>query len=394
MIEMAEHKNIRAAVLGGPGMVGRTFATILAEHPMLSLELIVGKSSAGKDYQSVHEKKEARLAEAYPDVWQPRPCPKGLDGLMVEAYADTDRLVSEMKDRDIKVVFSALDNKRWAWEIEKSSAEAGLYVFSNCGQHRLDPDIPLIVAEVNPETSSLIFQQEHYRRSGGFIIKNANCSTIGLAPVLAAIRKGYERDTGKPLTADVNVSTIQSLSGRGDTAYPLKDIRGNPYSEIGGEEPKMTRESAKILGDQRTPVYAICTRGYHAIGHLELMTIRLPQAVTRNQVEAWFTGYENPVEGLGLPTSPNRLFQMTYSPTDIRQESAFEHGMGMTIRQIKIDSASNQGNFEPGQDETALYSRGDILKISTVSNNLVRGAAGASVQNFEYVLRCHHELFR
>ena len=128
-----------------------------------------------------------------------------------------------------------------ATEIERAFAQAGHIVVSNSRNHRMEPDIPLLVPEVNPDHLKLVPRQQRNRGWKGQIVTNPNCSTIvltmALAPLLAV---RYHRG--------LIATTMQAVSGAGYPGVASMDILGNVIPYIGGEEEKMQQETQKILG--------------------------------------------------------------------------------------------------------------------------------------------------
>src|SRR5437588_11893110 len=85
-----------------------------------------------------------------------------------------------------QLVFSAMDASV-ATCIEREFAQAGHIVVSNSRNHRMEPDIPLLVPEVNPGHLELIYAQQRNRGWKGMIVTNPNCSTIVLTLALAPL---------------------------------------------------------------------------------------------------------------------------------------------------------------------------------------------------------------
>ena len=211
---------INVGVLGATGAVGQRFVQLLAEHPWFNLTtLTASERSAGKRYRDVVK---WRLDVPFPD-------------------RAGDILVSPTKVgslKDVDIVFSALPAEI-AGEIETECARAGLGVCSNASSHRMEPDIPLVVTEVNPEHLGLIDLQRD-RGIDGFIVTNPNCSTIVMALALTPIRNFA--------FSDIRVATMQAISGAGFEGVPAMGIYDNVIPYIGQEEQKMETETLKIMG--------------------------------------------------------------------------------------------------------------------------------------------------
>ncbi|HZD44349.1 MAG TPA: aspartate-semialdehyde dehydrogenase, partial [Methanomicrobiales archaeon] len=173
---------IKVGVLGATGAVGQRFVQLLAAHPWFELEaLTASERSAGKRYRDVVN---WRLDAPFPDdVGDIVVSPTTVEGV-----------------RDLDLVFSALPAEI-ATKIEDDFSRAGIAVCSNARSHRMDPDVPLVIPEVNPDHLGLIDVQRDRGRDG-FIVTNPNCSTIMLCVALAPL---------KPLGfTSVQVATMQA----------------------------------------------------------------------------------------------------------------------------------------------------------------------------------------
>ena len=182
-------KPIEVGVLGGTGMVGQHFIRFLQGHPWFQLTWLgASDRSAGK-----------KLKDA--TAWR-------LEGDMPASAAEI--VVSDCKPGAAapQLVFSAMDASV-ATEIERDFASSGHIVVSNSRNHRMEPDVPLLVPEVNPGHLAVVASQRKARGWKGMIVTNPNCSTVVLTMALAPLVPfGIER---------VLVSTMQAVSGAG---YP------------------------------------------------------------------------------------------------------------------------------------------------------------------------------
>ncbi|HVN06643.1 MAG TPA: hypothetical protein VMT86_19625, partial [Bryobacteraceae bacterium] len=120
---------IQVGILGATGMVGQHFVKFLQNHPWFDLKWLgASDRSAGKPYREA-------------TAWR-------LGGAMPDAVANLQ--VDECKPGNApRLLFSAMDASV-ATEIERAFAEAGHVVVSNSKNHRMEPDVPLLVPEVNP----------------------------------------------------------------------------------------------------------------------------------------------------------------------------------------------------------------------------------------------------
>src|SRR5579862_1672898 len=211
---------IEVGILGATGMVGQHFVKFLEDHPWFDLKWLgASDRSAGKRYRDAA-------------AWH-------LGGGTPASVAHL--IVEESKPGNApRLLFSAMDASV-ATEIERAFAEAGHIVVSNSKNHRMEPDVPLLVPEINADHLKLIPLQQRQRGWKGQIATNPNCSTVVLAMALGPLRKFG--------ITSVVTTTIQAISGAGYPGVASMDINANVIPFIGGEEEKMQRETQKILGD-------------------------------------------------------------------------------------------------------------------------------------------------
>jgi aspartate-semialdehyde dehydrogenase len=236
---------MHVALLGATGAVGRTMLQVLAERrlPVDRLTLLASPRSAGRSLRWGGREWTCAVAEAGAF--------RGVDFALFSAGADRSR--------------------EWA----PRAADEGAVVVDNSSAWRMDPQVPLVVPEVNGDAA---------RQRPRGIIANPNCSTIQMVVALQAVRQaaGLTR---------VVATTYQSVSGAGETGRgALRDellgqrpeespfarqISGNVIPQIGdfdgegwtGEERKMIDETRKILGLPDLPVAATCVRVPVDVGH-------------------------------------------------------------------------------------------------------------------------------
>ena len=158
-------------VLGATGAVGQKFIKLLEGHPWFEVtEVAASERTSGKLYgDAVSWKQVTPIPEAVQPL-QVRPC---------------------TPDLKCRIVFSGLD-ANVAGQIEEDFARAGYIVLSNSKNHRLDEDVPLVIPEVNPEHLGLIPIQRQNRKSTGYMVTNANCTTMFLAMALGPIHKAFK----------------------------------------------------------------------------------------------------------------------------------------------------------------------------------------------------------
>ena len=329
---------INVGVLGATGAVGQRFVQLLADHPWFNLTtLTASERSAGKPYGSVVN---WRLDSPFPDS----------SAELIVAPTTVDAV------KDCDVVFSALPADIAA-KLETDIADAGVGVCSNASSHRMEADVPLMIAEVNPEHAALIDVQRKKGRDG-FIVTNPNCSTIMLATALAPLRKFS--------FTNINVATMQAISGAGFEGVPAFSIYDNVIPYIGSEEEKMSREANKILGTldggkitgAPFSVSASCNRVPVIDGHT--LNVWIDIKATPAEVIDAFKTWQPPFSG--LPTQPDHT--VLYLDQENRPQPRLDRNRGnaMTV---------SVGRVREG------------IRFVAMGHNTIRGAAGASVLNAE-----------
>ena len=339
-------KRIPVAVLGATGSVGQRFIQLLECHPWFQVaELVASDRSAGKSYG---EAADWRLTA---DI------PQSAADLVVKDY--DEELTSP-------VAFSALPGEV-AGEIEQRLAKAGHAVLSNSSTHRMEPDVPLVIAEVNPDHLDAIAVQKRKRGWSGYIVTNGNCSAIHLTLTLKPLQDAFGLDA-------VLVTTMQAVSGAGYPGVPSLDMIDNVVPYIGSEEEKLAEETQKFLGDftgdafqvAKFPVSASCNRVPVRDGHTEAASVRLGREVSPEEVVEVFDRFRAVPQELGLPSAPEQ-------PIVVRREQ--NRPQPALDRDAERGMASVVGRVRP----CPILG----IKYTLLGHNTVRGAAGASILNAE-----------
>jgi aspartate-semialdehyde dehydrogenase len=342
-----EKKLWRVGVLGATGTVGQRMLTLLDNHPWFTVTaLAASENSAGKRYADAAS-------------WQ-------LDQPM-PAWA-ADMVVGECKPGlDCDFVLSGLDSAV-AGEIEAAFAEAGYPVISNAKNHRMEPDVPLVIPEVNADHLDAIARQKANRGwRKGFIVTNPNCSTVGLVCALKPLQDAFG-------VTKVLVTTMQAISGAGYPGVPSLDILDNVVPFIKGEEEKMQLETLKLLGeydgerftDADVAVSAHCNRVHVRDGHLECVSVELGTQASAEDVLAAWRSYVPSVAELGLPSLPKPFIVIRDEENRPQPRRDRDAGRGMAVSVGRLRKCP-------------------ILqwKFVVLSHNTVRGAAGAAVADAE-----------
>ena len=340
-------KKWRAGVLGATGIVGQRLVNLLADHPWFALtEVAASERSSGKTYaEAVQWHLEAPIPDAARDL-----VVKGLE-----------------TDLDCDFVFSALDSSV-AGSAEEDFARAGYPVVSNTRNHRMDPDVPLLIPEVNAaHLDAIPLQQKNRGYDTGFIVTNPNCSTAGLVLVLKPLADAFGLEK-------IFVVTLQAISGAGYPGVASMDIQGNVVPFISGEEEKMEAEPQKLLGkwdgsrfvDAGLGLSAHCNRVPVVDGHLECVSIGLKKIASLDEVREALRNFEVDAELASLPSAvrhPVIVLDEENRPQPRRDVNA-GNGMAAVVGRVR---------------ECPLLD----VKLTLLSHNLVRGAAGAALLNAE-----------
>jgi aspartate-semialdehyde dehydrogenase len=343
---------IPVGILGATGTVGQRFIQLLHEHPWFEITwLAASDRSAGKIYA---EAAKWNLAT---------PIPAKIAAMKVSAAAPDSNTP--------KLVFAALDATA-AQQIEPAFAEAGHAVVSNSSAFRMAEDVPLIIPEVNGDHVPLIKTQKWYKKNGGFMVTNPNCSAIGLVLALAPLHRRFGIDK-------IFVATMQAISGAGYPGVPSLDILGNVIPYIAKEEDKMEAETRKLLGslkegslngsrviDADLTLSAHCNRVAVEDGHTESVSLKLRNPAQAEEIiEAW-NEFRCLPQKLKLPTAPEQPVIYETAPDRPQPRLDRDRGRGMS---------AVCGRLRPCN----IFD----WKFTVLSHNTIRGAAGAAVLNGE-----------
>ena len=343
----------KAAILGSSGMIGQRFAHMLDGHPYF--EVVVYCASDRSEGKKLGDLWKLSDVEFDPKL-----------GKEVIQATDKASLIKE----GVEVVFSGLPSDV-AGPIEDDCAEHGMGVFSNAASHRMEPDTPILLPEVNPEHLAALEVQKKRRKKNGFVCTNANCSVTGLALGLKPLVDTYG-------FRDVNVATYQALSGAGHPGVPSLDILGNVLPYIKNEEEKMNSEGKKILGsyvkgrfiDSPVTIQASCARVNVRDGHLEAVFIAGDDIPDRKAIEKTLTGFKAAPQRLRLPSAPEQPIIVMEQPNR---------------PQPKLDSYAGTPKRARGMAVTVgrIRAERNCLRFYLLSHNTIRGGAGGSVLNAE-----------
>jgi aspartate-semialdehyde dehydrogenase len=326
-------------------MVGQRFIQLLENHPWFEIAwLAASDRSSGKKYG---EAAKWRLEF---------PLPQRIANMTV-APADPAGAP--------KIIFAALDSDI-AKEMEPKFAAAGCAVVSNSSAFRMHANVPLVIPEVNADHLHLIEEQPWRKDSGGYMVTNPNCSAIGLVIALKPLEERFGIE-------QIFVTTMQAVSGAGYPGVPSMDILGNVVPYIKSEEEKMEAETLKLLskleGHAVTPLAARmsahCNRVAVEDGHTESVSIKLKRQATREEILAAWAEFK-PLAGQHLPMAPEQPVE--FAPQEDRPQPRLDRnrgrGMGVTVGRLRPCGLLD-------------------WKLTVLSHNTIRGAAGAAILNAE-----------
>ncbi len=343
-------RKLSVGILGATGTVGQRLIQLLEGHPWFETAVVAASdNSAGKKYGDA-----ARwLLET--------PIPEKIRNLTVQACSP---------GMACDFALSGLPSNV-ARETELELAKSGMPVISNAGSHRMEPDVPLLIPEVNPDHLEAVATQKRRIGGKGFIVTNPNCSTIGLVFPMAAIDRAFGLEA-------VHVVTMQALSGAGYPGVASMDIIDNVVPSIEGEERKLETEPLKILGkwvdqkfkDAAIRISALTHRVNVRDGHLEAVSVKLHASASARNVEEAMRNFTSPIDELGLPSAPRPVMILESHAQRPQPRLDRDRGKGMAVVVGPVAPCSVLD-----------------FKFRLLSHNTIRGAAGAAILNAELLHR-------
>jgi aspartate-semialdehyde dehydrogenase len=340
---------IPVAVLAATGAVGQRFVQLLADHPWFEIVAIAAsEQSVGKKY-----------AEACRWIFPGDP-PASVGQMIVSSMEPT---------LPAQLVFSALPAPV-AREVEPLFAQAGYVVCSNASAYRYEPDIPLIIPEVNADHLVLIEQQRVKRGWSGFIVTSPNCTTTGCVLPLKPLNKAFG-------LKQVFVATMQAVSGAGYPGVASLDILDNILPYIRGEEEKIERETRLLLGciedDQRIEADIVVSAQANRVpiveGHTLCMSLGFEKRPTVEEALAELSNFRGSEQTHKLPSAPEYPILVSHAldrPQPRRDRDA-QGGMAVTVGRVRSCTLLD-------------------LRMVAVVHNTLRGAASGSILNAELLV--------
>ncbi len=343
---------IPVSVLAATGSVGQRFIQLLDGHPYFEVVSLTGSDrSIG---QKFGEACHWLLAEPMP-AWA----------------RDLTVVPTTPEAASAAFAFSALPASI-AKEVEPQFAQAGVKVFSNASAYRTEPDVPILLPEVNPSHTRMVEVQHRKRGWSGFIITNSNCTSTGMTVALKALQDAFGLSV-------VFAVSMQALSGAGYPGVPSMDIIDNVIPYIGSsEEEKVEWEPRKMLGDasgdeiEAAPfaISAHTNRVPVSDGHTVCLSIELGRRADAKHVIQALRDYRAPAESAGLPSAPDPVIVLRDEPDrpQPRLDRMAGRGMATVVGRVRPDPVFD-------------------VKMVVLSHNTIRGAAGGSVYNAELVVK-------
>jgi aspartate-semialdehyde dehydrogenase len=341
---------IPVAILGATGAVGQRFIQLLENHPWFRMAALSGSErSEGRRYGEV--------------------CRWVLDGDMPATVHDMVLRPSTAEALGCPLAFSALPSSVPA-SVEEDLARAGVAVCSNTATHRMDSDVPLLIAEINPDHLGLIEVQRRRRPWPGLLLTGPNCTSIPVTVVARALDRAFG-------VRHLHVVSLQAISGAGYPGVASLDILDNVVPFVPDEEPKLESEPRKMLGrlagesvdPAAVVISAQCNRVHVRDGHLVCLSIALERRATVEQVSAALQRYQGELGGDALPSAPQPLIVVRPEPDRPQPRRDRDAGAGMAITVGRVRPC-------PVND----------VRLVALSHNTVRGAAGGMILNAELLV--------
>ncbi|MDR0444194.1 MAG: aspartate-semialdehyde dehydrogenase [Treponema sp.] len=355
---------IPVGVLGATGMVGQQYITLLDNHPWFDVKYVAASPrSAGKKY-----------SEAVAGRWQlAKDYAANVGKITVEDANDVKCAIAAHKRKKCAFVFSALEmGKDETSALEEAYAAAGIPVISNASAHRWTPDVPVLIAEINPHHTDIIpFQRKAHGWDKGFIAVKPNCSIQSyMTPLHALVQAGY-------LIKKIIVTTMQAVSGAGYPGVPSLDIIDNIIPYIGvGEEEKSEKEPLKIFGSIINGVIqnaimpkisATCNRVPVVDGHTACLSIAFGlKKPSVDEIKKVWQSFKGLPQEAKLPTAPQQpiIYREEENRPQPRKDRDADKAMAVVIGRLRPCNVLD-------------------VRFTALSHNTVRGAAGGGILNAE-----------
>ncbi|MBE9472901.1 MAG: aspartate-semialdehyde dehydrogenase, partial [Chloroflexi bacterium] len=241
---------------------------------------------------------------------------------------------------------------------------------SNASAFRYEPDVPLVIPEVNADHTALIKRQQAKRGWPGFIVTSPNCTTTGVVMPLKPLDNAFG-------LRQVFATSMQAISGAGYPGVASLDVLNNVLPYIGGEEEKIERETRLLLGhvvdgrrvEATIVVSAQANRVPVLDGHTVCLSLGFEKQPTVKEAIVALANFRGPDVVRELPSAPEHPILVRLEPDrpQPRRDRDAEGGMAVTVGRVR---------------ECPLLH----LRLVSVSHNTLRGAASGSILNAELLM--------
>jgi len=352
-------KKYKVGIIGATGMVGQRFVTLIENHPWFELSIVAASSrSAGKTYE-----------EAVSGRWMMESnIPEAAKNLTVRSAESEINQITE----EVDFVFSAVDMKKDEIKaLEEAYAKAECPVVSNNSAHRMTPDVPMVIPEVNPGHFEIIpWQRKRLGTKKGFITAKSNCSIQSYVPAFHPLMDKYKLDRAL-------VCTYQAISGAGKTFETWPEMIENVIPYIPKEEEKSEQEPHKVWGKikdgiivpSKTPAITTqCVRVSALDGHLAAVFMSFANKPEIDEIKQIWKEYKGQPQKLNLPSAPKQFlhyFEENDRP-QTKLDCMLENGMAISLGRLRPDTQYD-------------------YKFISLSHNTLRGAAGGAMLTAEHL---------
>ncbi len=345
------NEKLKVGIIGATGMVGQRLITLLDNHPYFDVVTLAASGrSAGRKYSEVVEGR-----------WKmDNPMPEYVRDMVIEDASEIEKVSSS-----VDFVFCAVNMKKDEIKaLEEAYAKAETPVISNNSAHRMTPDVPMVIPEVNDAHLEIIAaQRERLGTKRGFIAVKPNCSIQSYVPALTPLLK-Y-----KP--TKVVATTYQAISGAGKTFNEWPEMIDNVIPYIGGEEEKSEQEPLKVWGEIKgneivktnSPLITTqCIRVPVTDGHTAAVFVSFENKPSIEEIKKCWKEFAGKPQELELPHAPKQFITYFEEPDrpQAKLDRDIENGMGVTIGRLREDTMFD-------------------YKFVGLSHNTLRGAAGGAV---------------
>jgi aspartate-semialdehyde dehydrogenase len=256
--------------------------------------------------------------------------------------------------------------------LEETYASAGIPVISNASAHRWTPDVPVLIAEINPHHADIIpAQRKAHGWDRGFIVVKPNCSIQSyMKPLHALAAAGFP-------ARRIIVTTLQAVSGAGYPGVPSLDMIDNIVPYIGGEEEKSEKEPLKIFGTIENglikntdglKISAHCNRVPVTDGHTACVSLEFDgkKPDSLEEIKKIWAAYRGLPQEADLPMAPKQpiIYREEDNRPQPRMDRDADKAMAVVVGRLRPCNVFD-------------------IRFTALSHNTVRGAAGGGILNAE-----------